>query len=256
MKLDFKARTVFAGLTWLGFCLFISGCAAAHIYSYRPDKAILIDGNSEKWESAKVYLRSQKVAVAAFNDEKFLYLYLVSWDSGLRNRLFNYGLTVWFDSRGGKHKDLGVHVFGNYSAGKDGSAQVSVLGAGDGVVCPTAEAKIWQVEQDTMCELKMPLIKSEAVPYAVGAKGSGVIGVCFETAKLSLSQYTHRTHPDGDEPSRYSGGHDDSSGPGGHLGGGHGGNGEHHDQSWSSRDTAGFDAPDGLELWLTVGLSN
>ena len=248
-----------ACLALLGFCLCVSGCAATRIYSYRRDRNIIIDGKNEEWDDVKTYIRSKNVAVGAFNDDKFLYLYLVTWDQELRSRILRFGLTVWFDAHGGQHKSLGVHFPSGVSVEQDELSEIEIMDTNtkefvrekaDLMKNKGVEVKIGQVEQDVMYELKLPLRKSEENPYAIGAKTPGVIGICFETSISGMNRHAHMAgvgHANGRHE--------------GHGGFGHGQDaslGEHGDKENMDKpmdNGGGFVTPQGLELWLTVELS-
>ena len=258
IRLRIKAALVCLAL--LGFCLCVSGCAATRIYSYRRDRNIIIDGKNEEWDDVKTYIRSKNVAVGAFNDDKFLYLYLVTWDPELRSRILHSGLTVWFDAQGGKHKNLGVQFPAGVSVEQDELSEIEIVeidakefirAKADLMKSKGVEVKIGQAEQDVMYELKIPLHKSEEIPYAIGAKAPGVISLCFETSKFRMGGHAHVAGS-------------------GHANGRHEGHGglrydqnvfgdEHGDQEHRTNpavEGCSFNAPQGFELWLTVELSN
>jgi len=254
-----RMRTVLICSGLLGFCFFLSGCAAPRVYSVRRDRNIIIDGKNEEWDDVKTYIRSKNVAVGAFDDDKFLYLYLVTWDPELRSRILRFGLTTWFDASGGKHKNLGVHFPSGVSVEQDELSEIEIMNGGSGRVMRMkadlmknkgVEVKIGHVEQDVIYELKIPLRKSEETPYAVGAQSSGIISVCFETSKDIMGGFVHPA-------AGLANGHHE-----GHGGFGHGQDaslGEHGDKDNMDKPMAeegGFVAPQGLELWLTVELSN
>jgi hypothetical protein len=253
-----RVRTALVCLALLGFCLFAFGCAAPRIYSHQRDRNIIIDGKNEEWDDVKTYIMSKKVAVGAFDDDKFLYLYLVTWDPELRSRILHFGITTWFDVNGGQHKNLGIHFPAGVSVEQDELPEIEIMNGGDQRAMRMkadlmknkgVEVKIGQAEQDAIYELKIPLRKSEETPYAIGVKSPGIVGVCFETSKAGMAGLAH---PAGS--GRANGRHER------HGGLGHDQDaslGEHDNQE--SRDKpaeAGkFTEPQGLELWLTVELS-
>jgi hypothetical protein len=253
-------RTALVCLGLLGFCLFLSGCAAPRIYSVRRDRNIIIDGKNEEWDDVKTYIQSKKVAVGAFNDDKFLYLYLVTWDPELRARILNSGLMVWFDVSGGKRKNLGVHFPAGVSVKQDEIPEIEIMNCGtqrvmrekaDFMKSKGVEVKIGEVEQDVMYELKIPLRKSEESPYAIGVKMKGLIGLCFETSKAVMGEHARPA-----DLGRAKGSHE------GHGGFGHGHdsfddeNGDQEGRPKPAGEDGGFTAPQGLELWLTLELSD
>ena len=256
-----RAIIAFVSFILLATCFFFSGCTP-HVYSYWRDRDIIIDGKGEKWSDAKVYLRSKNVAVAAFNDDKFLYLYLVTWDPELRSRILHSGLTVWFDTRAGKRKIFGVSFPVRGLKEKNDSSAVAILGAdGKGFVSETAEimkvkgieVKISEVEQNAMYELKVPLLKSEGMPYAIGAKAPGAIGVCFEISRFGFDRHAGAGYGG---TSRHHGGR------GGGYGGSRHGFGANTDSNKEGSgmvkpesERRGISADQGLELWLTLELS-
>jgi hypothetical protein len=253
-----RARTVLVCVGLLGFCFFVSGCAVPLIYSHQRDRNIIIDGKNEEWDDVKIYIRSKNVAIGAFDDDKFLYLYLVTWDPELRSRILHSGITTWFDASGGQHKHLGVHFPVDVSVEQDELSEIEIMEAGaagfvrakaDFMKNKGVEVKIGQMEQDVMYELKIPLYKSQETPYAIGVKSPRVIGVCFETSKTGVSVHpVSSDHANGRHEEGGGFGHDSDSSFG-----------EHRDKESMGKSGTGessFIAPQGLELWLRVELSH
>src|SRR5512135_2473988 len=76
--------------------------------TWRAGDTIAIDGVNQEWQGKLTPIKDAPVSMAFYNDGDFLYLCLTTSDRPTRTAIERQGLTVWFDSEGGKKKDFGV----------------------------------------------------------------------------------------------------------------------------------------------------
>lgn len=106
MKNSTRARRL--GLVALVSVLAAAGCNGQRLSSRWRDRDVLVDGDPTEWYNASTYLESQKVSVGVMNDDARLYVLLTSADRSVQRQVLARGFTVWFDPKGGEHKDLGI----------------------------------------------------------------------------------------------------------------------------------------------------
>jgi hypothetical protein len=222
------------------------------IDSHWKDRDITIDGDNGEWPGPLVPVdEHQRLDAAAANDGQFLYLVLTTSDATLRAQIMGQGLIVWFDPGGGDKKVFGIKfpvgmASGDMPGRGRGFHRPDPSGAGSGQGDPSGRAvtleppnrlevfgpekddahsfvadkapglsvKVGQVEGALVYELKVPLVHTGELPYAIDAKNGAPIGLGFETPK--------RERP-ADREGRGMGGF--GGGGGGRGGGGMGGRG-------------------------------
>ncbi len=85
------------------------GCGSAvQVTSIAPSAPIVIDGKSDDWAGHLLYYRNDKLTLGVSNDKEFLYLCVMSSDQTVYRSILMRGLTVWFDTTGGKGKYFGM----------------------------------------------------------------------------------------------------------------------------------------------------
>jgi hypothetical protein len=126
------------------------------------------------------------------------------------------GLTVWFDPAGGRNKSFGIRFPVREKAPKEPGRKTGEPPAEGGLeptdippgpamtgsvveIIPSEKGAPRRVGLEAaggievsiepssgflVYELKIPLVRSEAVPLAVGASPGGVVGIGFETGKI------------------------------------------------------------------------
>ena len=217
-------------------------------------QAIVIDGKAEDWQGDVYVVENERFLLGFLNDQDYLYMCLLAEDNFTRGQILIQGLTVWFDPKGKKDKAFGIR----YPLGGPIKLSRSALGEDRGgealdnlapqaladleIVTyeqtkskdrvpdqeklqklPVADVKGVEIKVNSSAgrlvyELKIPLVKSEQNPIAVGAQPGQSIGVGFETGKLEQPRRTEKS------PREFPGG--GMGGGGGRSGmGGYGGRG-------------------------------
>ncbi|HMA63515.1 MAG TPA: hypothetical protein VKP78_12745 [bacterium] len=95
---------------WLIFALvpiFFFSCGQK-INSHYIDKEVAIDGNTGEWQNKLVYFKNENLSVGVANDDKNIYLCLISSNIDLNRSLFRNGLVTWFDINGKTKERFGI----------------------------------------------------------------------------------------------------------------------------------------------------
>ncbi|MEN8191528.1 MAG: hypothetical protein ABFS12_01850 [Bacteroidota bacterium] len=79
------------------FAVIVSCSSSEMVVSNSVDKDIVIDGNHEEWSGKLKYYEDKRVALGFQNDDKNLYLCLVSSNRAIAMKIMTFGLTVWFE---------------------------------------------------------------------------------------------------------------------------------------------------------------
>ena len=199
----------------------LSTCAKQiEITSRWCDQEIDFEGPDEQWGAATIYAEKQKVSLTILNDDDYLYLRLYTRDRSVQGPVLMSGLTVWFNSDGSKSKvtgirfPIGMHGKGIPAMPRDrqnpeaieGMAEqmdeTEILGPDEkpirrmSLVEATSlgiNAKVSMNKGNLVYELKLPLIRKEEHPYAVGTEADDlttnkVIGIGFETQKINRDE--------------------------------------------------------------------
>jgi hypothetical protein len=188
--------------------------------SRRCDQEIDFDGTDEQWGPATIYAEKQKISLTVLNDDEYIYMRLYTRDRNVQGPLLMSGFTVWFNSDGSKNKTTGIRFpMGMHGKGfpaipgkrQDADAiegmveqmnEMEILGADEK---PTyqmslSEAKSLGINAEVsmdkgnlVYELKLPLVRQEEHPYAVGILAEDLtankaIGVGFETQKIDRNE--------------------------------------------------------------------
>lgn len=182
------------------FCL--TGCGTIDLKSHWRDRDIIIDGKNTEWRYLNV-LDDKETSVGVLNDNDFIYLIFISTNHDVRSQVVRRGLTIWFDSDGGKDEKFGVHYplgFGGIRPAQDGrpesdseeqtvrknnsTDELEIIGpkkedrhrmtlAETGGI----EARFTTSNGVLVYEMKVPLLENSTHPFAVGAKSGVKIGV-------------------------------------------------------------------------------
>jgi hypothetical protein len=244
-------------LAWIaGFITSISLGAApkAKLMSEWPKTPVVVDGKATEWPTLVSIAKDVHFSIAVRNDDRTLYIALITSDAGTALQTLNQGLVVWLDAKGGTKKVFGVHYpierpggtlggGGNRTVGppdpdavwnraiSDGRLDVAeLLGPEKDQVrtlildaSPSILAKIGHAEGMMVYELAVPLAVSPDSPEGLGALPGAIIGIGLETPerKAESSSYGGR----GGGRTGGSGGGSGGYGGGGRGGGGYGGGG-------------------------------
>lgn len=85
-------------------------CSEPAIDAHWRQREIQIDGALADWQGWQVSLPEADARLAVANDESYLYLSLATSNPDLVRQLSRHGLTVWFDSAGGRAQGLGLRL--------------------------------------------------------------------------------------------------------------------------------------------------
>lgn len=90
-------------------CICIFGCGRPKLNSRWRNHEVIIDGKFDDWQNdAAYYDEKTKVHIWVVNDNRYLYVCLVSRNRSLSEQALRLGLTVWFDPLGGTNKAFGI----------------------------------------------------------------------------------------------------------------------------------------------------
>jgi hypothetical protein len=197
-----------------GFHVAASNRKADLASTWRAGDTIVIDGVNQEWQGKLTPIKDTPVSMAFYNDSGFLYLCLTTGDRAARNAIERQGLTLWFDTAGGKKKAFGVEYPLSLPgmsvverSGEMGEPSVrarpleadqerlAILGPGKsdresfGVdEVPGIQAKLKDENGVLVYEMKVPLRKSGDVRYALDAVPDAIIGIGLETPEFQRPQ--------------------------------------------------------------------
>jgi hypothetical protein len=259
---DWKA--LFAVLYAISF----AACSSSiELSSKAVDRPLSIDGDDAQWHGKTVLVDDGKISLGFQNDSMHLFVYFRTTDLSLQSQIMMGGLTVWFDSTGGKTKYSGIRFplgseglqdfRGSMSDPAERERQIErrlaefppeceVIGSANSdrqrVPMGTSsgiDGRMRFLEGVLVYELRVPLERGAHEQYAVGWQKDSEIGVVFET-RVSKRRERNMSGPPRSAPDGERGGRP----PGGMRGGG---------QRPEGRGIRGrgFEP---LDLWVTVKL--
>jgi hypothetical protein len=273
------------------FCLSLGfGCNHPETTSFWRDHEIAIDGTDEDWQGTHFYYDDEiHLRLGVVNDDKFLYLSIASSDRKISHQIVGQNFTIWFDPAGGEAQTCGIRTARSESprdifpggppfngearpipdATKRPLPDLHILGKGNELLdyCKMKDAPKWDIlamlgfpQSRVVYELKVPLIKSEQAPYAVGINHlPAAISIGFISEKMNMEAgKASRGSRDGGPPGGMGGGFPGGGMGGGDPSGGMGGNrpgggmGGGPDQPGGAHGPQ-FIAP--INFWLKVHLS-
>jgi hypothetical protein len=272
---------VFAvGLGTAGVCLGANGRKADFASTLRTGDTIAIDGVNQEWSGKLVPIKDTQVSMAFYNDDQFLYLCLTTSDRATRSQIQRQGLSLWFDADGGKKKAFGLEfplgmrgmtvVERRGDTGEPGLAQrpldadqerIGILTSGKSTERESLrleeagriQAKIGDDNGVLVYEMKVPLRKSDAAPYAIGAKPGGIIGIGLQTPEFQWRDGGSGTGGGEGRPGGGGGGSWGGMGGRGGMGGGGMGGGRGRGGEAGMRGRGEMPKP--LKHWTTVELA-
>lgn len=256
-------------------CFIHNGCSTLELESTWKDRDITLDGKGGEWLGAKYYFEDSAISVGLINDERYLYVSMMTENPMLRSQMMRQGLTVWLDPQGGKNKSFGI----KFPLGRQGEEQeregmdpremmdemareemmqrlqesmteLEVLGPDEKVLgrwdvedSKGIEVKMRNAGGTFVYELKVPLASSEEHPFAVGVEPGDIIGVGFLSPKMQMRR-----------PSGIRGGGRMPGGGGGMPPGGGGGMGGMGGRG--GMGGMGSQVPQDLKIWAKVQLAS
>jgi hypothetical protein len=248
----------------LALALGLAGCRTFSTFSTesRPlDRQVVIDGKTEDWQGDLFVAEGERIELGFLNDRENLYVCLLTTDNFVRAQILTQGLTVWFDPKGKTDKVFGIKFpvglppgerklpLGDNPEGPDlenlpkvPMTEMEIIRSEKEPVQKLNVAEAQGIEVKVVpssglivYELKIPLVKTEQHPIAVGVEPGKTVGIGFETPKFDLSQMPRRRGgtPGGGRPP---------------MGGGAG-------QEGMGGYGRGFQLPEGLKMWAIVSLA-
>ncbi len=193
-----------AGVAFLLIILFwgIIACTTVKTFTTQsgvPERQVVIDGRSDDWAANLFIVEDAGVTLGFLNDPEYLYICLRADEMSTRGQIMRSGLTVWFDPKGGKKKTLGIKFPigmtpgerpmppgefgeaeegpGSRRPGEENLNQLEIIrpeheepermevGEAKGI-----EIKFLPSRAGLVYELKIPLIRLDERPIAVGAE--------------------------------------------------------------------------------------
>jgi hypothetical protein len=251
---------------------------------------IVVDGDDADWSVSASEVEKTPLFMSVVNDATHLYLRLRTSDPAGRAQWLRGGLVVSFDAAGGERRTLAVkYPVGTppplpdsrdrarqrpdgegrgrtrpgdandgadiaslvpsrlevYGPGKD-EARSIVLDQATGL-----EVRIARQQETVVYELKVPLARNDAHPFAIGAQPGRVIGLGLESPKWEAQARSPLGSPGGGLGGRPGGG---MGGMGG-MGGGRGGQGRTGGMGPGAREDERPAQPKPWKVWTTVHLA-
>ena len=216
-------RSPAIGWFWLvpSFLCLMAGCKTLEFTSRWKNKDVVIDGKNTEWKDSLYALDEHETSVGLINDERFLYIGLITINRDYQRQIMRSGLTVWFDRKGGEDKKFGIHYplgFGGsgsqqglrQNTGDEGSSgeaggdrpaesqmdnprplfdELEIYGPGDGEHHRMTAAETGGIDVRVgitngvlVYELKIPLADNGSTAFAIGTKAGMQIGVGLESS--------------------------------------------------------------------------
>lgn len=108
MKKFINEKNLTASLILL-IAIIVSGCgSSAKLQSNWDYNEIKIDGSPNEWQSGGFIIKDENVSVNFKNDEKFLYMCLMTNDRGKMTQMIRSGFITWFIPESGDSKIFGI----------------------------------------------------------------------------------------------------------------------------------------------------
>jgi hypothetical protein len=210
-------KTTMAALSLALVILGAAGCSPFTSYqteSVVPEHKIMIDGKSEDWVGSLYVAPGETISIGFLNDQQDLYVCMIAEDRATRAQIMTQGLTVWFDPQGGTQKVFGIRypmgtpkgelpkppdplkemeVPEDYKSvdltrleiigGEKAKPQLMEASNVKGI-----EIKLVPSTGLLVYELKIPLLRTEEYPFAVGVNPGRAVGIGFESPEIDLSK--------------------------------------------------------------------
>lgn len=200
--------------------LFVA-CDQFHLSSIWRDREVTIDGKHDDWLNTLMYFEEENISLGLLNDESFMYICMIVEDPMIRSQIMIQGFTLWFKPDGGKKRIFGIKFPIGMSeeemqmrrmragvapmkprrenldpeqvrqAPMRQMMELEILGPGkdESVRMPIEQAKGIHVTVNSssgtlIYELKIPLVRDEKNPYAIGTTAGSTIRIRLETPKF------------------------------------------------------------------------
>ena len=255
------------------FCflaLILTGCSSSlELSSKWTNQKFAISGDGSQWKDGTKFIAGPAVSVGFKNDNKYLYIGLITSSRATQLQMLFLGCTAWFDAEGKKNKTFGIQfpVSGLLQGRRFPTRanpeeieqfinavprQLVICGPGENEQhrislrdARGVEAQLGYADGTLTYELKVPLQRSKEEPYAINADTTKPLLVGIETGDLAEAM---KGQSGASSSSQSAGGRGQS---GRRSGGGSGaGSGGGADQG------SGSEIPEPLKHWITVHLSN
>ncbi|MFH1051903.1 MAG: hypothetical protein V1779_13360 [bacterium] len=229
--------------------LFLTNCSTLKIQSTWLEEPIVIDGNTNDWGENLIAIQNENISIGVLNNEKYLYLCLITQEKDIINQVLMNGLIVWFDSKNEKNKNNAIHfplrteplemnkkgIRERNEMGKPSEINLdkikSKLGKAEIIGPDKSQSRIIDLKENKAIEIFLDL-KNEILFYemkvllnadkrddfSISADTGKTISICLETIVLNKEGMEGKPHEGGEI-----GGEGEMPPPGGGMGGGFGG---------------------------------
>jgi len=248
------------------FLLIVTGCSSSlELSSGWTNQKFAISGDGSQWKDGTKFIAGPAVSVGFKNDNKYLYIGLITSSRATQLQMLFLGCTAWFDAEGEKNKTFGIQfpVSGLLQGRRFPTRanpeeieqfinavprQLVICGPGENEQhrislrdAKGVEARLGYADGTLTYELKVPLQRSKEEPYAINADTTKPLLVGIETGDLAEAM---KGQSGASSSSQSAGGRGQS---GRRSGGGSGGGAD---------QGSGSEMPEPLKHWITVHLSN
>jgi hypothetical protein len=242
-----------------------AGCGPEEAASARLDREIVIDGSCEDFDGAMLHWKDVPVSIGLLNDDEYLYVCLVTDDYALARRAMAAGLTARFAPADEKDRALEISYPAPRAPDGEGARpdfgpgecpgsevrepperaggaldsllaarleEIEVRGPGDRETrrlrvsdLPDLPIRVSGGLNSFVYEVRVPLVKSERHPEAIGVPSGDPFLLTIETREIERPAGGGRPGRPGDSdgPDGFPGGGGPGEGGGGWPGGGRGG---------------------------------
>jgi hypothetical protein len=201
--------------------LILDGCSGSKsIQSFFTKNAITIDGNINDWEGSLHSIEGENVAVSVKNDDKDVYIVMVTSDRRKIMNILTRGLTIWLDPEGsddkigikfplrlepGTFRDMRTQdpeqrtvfdeekIFNNLIANQK---ELIIVNAGDIAThafdLPASkliEAKLGYSMNQLVYELRIPFTEKNSSAFGLKAKPGMELLAGFITGKFEIGEF-------------------------------------------------------------------
>lgn len=206
--------------------LFISGCKGNKINSTWNSGQIKIDGSDSDWGNSLIYNKDAKFMFGVKNDNKNMYLCMVTNDPDLERKILHLGLTVWLDREGSDRQVFGIKYPLNFQDMDRSSfrrpeqgemdrqdmnqqkmeerflarqTEVEIVGKNKDDVSrvPITALKGLKLKMAIknyrlVYEMKIPLHPSQNAPYTINSDTGKVVSIGLTTGTIDRSKFKNR----------------------------------------------------------------
>jgi hypothetical protein len=200
-----RAVIILALLAMLG----LGKCGSYNLYvmeNLLPEAQIVVDGRTDDWRGALSMIEDGNASLGVTNDDRNLFVCLTAESRLLQAQILFRGLTVWFDPRAGTKKVVGIRYPLGAAEGRGEQPEpegfksppegplpgdtsiLEIIGPQKKSSLRMAAADVEGVEVKLarsngllVYEIKVPLVRTAAQPFAVGAFPGQIIAVGLET---------------------------------------------------------------------------